>query len=126
MMPLLGDDDAETVFSAAIAVYRQTQSSQIPLGVQDNSHSGLIRCVARCLGKQLPVCEGDCGSIQPYIQSRSGWGSDIILSVLYEQSPVNWDAMIWLWKHGESDMIMGRLEFSKEPLPPQLVANHVA
>jgi hypothetical protein len=122
MLPLLSDDDAKTVFLATIAFCRQPRPSPVQLGVQYNTHSGLIHCVTRCMGKQSPVSEGDFQSLQPYLQSGPYSGSGIIASILFEQSPVSWDAVTWLWKYGDSKRVMRIMEDSKEPLPPQVVA----
>ncbi|KAJ0417809.1 hypothetical protein BJY00DRAFT_315600 [Aspergillus carlsbadensis] len=121
LVHLLNDENDKTAVLAAIACYRQPHLSQSCIATPCNNHSAVVQCVARILGRQSPVSEGDFRPIQHLLELDIYSVPQAIADALAEQSPVNWDAVRWLLQYDRSKQAVCRLIESDVRIPVQAI-----
>jgi hypothetical protein len=116
---LLSDDNEKKAFFAAIACYRQPHPCPPCIGADNVNYCAVVPCVARCMGRQVPVSEGDFQQLQHFLES--GIASAAIAEALCKQSPINWDAVSWLLKYDLSEQAVSHLLRCRIPVPPEAI-----
>jgi hypothetical protein len=116
---LLSDDNEKKAFFGAIAWYRQPDPCPPCIGTDNINYRAVVPCVARCMGRQLPVSEGDFQQLQHFFESKIA--SAAIAETLCKQSPINWDAVSWLLKYDVSEQAVWYLWRSRVPVPPEAI-----